>query len=41
MFSSHFDVSKSKIFFKIKKYIILMCFKIKNILKNNCYYIEA
>jgi hypothetical protein len=39
IFSDNFDVLILKIIFKNKKNIILMCFKIKNTLKNNCYYI--
>ena len=39
IFSNNFDVLISKIIFKNKKNIILMCFEIKNTLKNNHYYI--
>jgi hypothetical protein len=38
MFLNHFDVLISKNNFFFKKYIILMYFKIKNILKNYHYY---
>jgi hypothetical protein len=38
MFLNHFDVLISKNNFFLKKYIILICFKIKNILKNYHYY---
>jgi hypothetical protein len=39
IFLDNFDVLISKIIFKNKKNIILICFKIKNTLKNNHYYI--
>jgi hypothetical protein len=39
IFSNNFDVLISKIIFKNKKNIILMCFEIKYTLKNNHYYI--
>jgi hypothetical protein len=38
MFLDCFDELTSKIIFKNKKNIILIYFKIKNILKNNSYY---
>jgi len=37
MFINYFDVLMSKIIF-FKKKIILMCFKMKNTLKSNCYH---
>jgi len=39
MFLYYFDVLKSKIIFFLKK-IILICFEMKNTLKNNGYYIS-
>ena len=39
MFLDYFDVLILKIIFKNKKNIILIYFKIKNILKNNSYYL--
>jgi len=39
VFLDHFDVLMLKIIFKkLKKYIILMHFRVKNTLKNNRYY---
>jgi len=39
VFLNHFDVLMLKIIFKkLKKYIILMHFRVKNTLKNNRYY---
>jgi hypothetical protein len=38
MFSDYFDVLISKIILKNKKYIILMCFEVKNTLKSNHYH---
>jgi hypothetical protein len=42
MFLDHFDVLMSKNNFKkIKKYIILMCFRMKNTLKSNNYHSQT
>jgi hypothetical protein len=40
VFRSFWCVNIKNNFFKIKKYIILIYFKQKNILKNNCYHIS-
>jgi hypothetical protein len=40
MFSYHFDVLMSKIILKKQKNIILICFGMKNIFKNNHYHIS-
>jgi hypothetical protein len=40
IFLDYFDILISKIIFKNKKKIILIHFRVKNTLKNNCYYIS-
>jgi hypothetical protein len=41
MFLDYFNMLISKIIFFFKKNIILIYFKIKNTLKNNCYHIQT